>query len=185
MANAPVGDALYFAEQKQSLSQLLYVSKQGLQGLDVGEFRPMLRLHDSQAERQTETFTILWQQFWRWFDLWQFLPHQRAVSSTSVERGEPAAAPVETGLPLAWQEAIELAEELEPLLRACWEAGAAVPEIGFELPESAEGFMAEAAWEGAKVAVFLGDQEKDRAAFVDVGWRGFSADDVAGVLGAL
>jgi hypothetical protein len=45
--------------------------------------------------------------------------------------------------------------------------------------------MAELAWETHQVAVFLLEQEDDRDAFAQAGWRVFSLDEIEAILESL
>ena len=119
-------------------------------------------------------------------NLLQFLDTFEPVTSEVVQLYAPlppapevAVAMPEPALPEAWAEAFEYTmPDCHDLLRACLEAGAPVPVPGYELLDGDHRVvaMAELAWEDLKVAVFLPDQEEDRAVFAQTGWRTFDPD---------
>ena len=64
-------------------------------------------------------------------------------------------------------------------------AAAPSPVVGYELADDAGGVagaMTELAWEAHQVAVFLPEQEDDRAAFTQAGWQTFDLDQIDALL---
>ena len=78
----PAGETYYYIEQNEALTLLLYANKAGMSKMEAETFRPMLRLDDTEPQRKTESFAEDWAAFWRWFDLWQFLPQFAATTTT-------------------------------------------------------------------------------------------------------
>ena len=149
----------------------------------------VLHLHDDEANRSQKDYRRTWNGALRAFNLLQFLPGGFWTTRLGIERqrypefGPKLEPPPEPEVAdAAWREAVEIAAtEVGLLLRELAEAGAPVPEVGFELADDGGTVIAEAeaAWAGAKVALLLPEQE-GAGAFRGAGWRVFGGPDDSG-----
>ncbi len=156
--------------------------------IDPDEVAVVVHLHDDTESRMGKDYRRQWNGVLRLYNLLQFLPGAWWTTKVGVEQqaypefvtvagGGPTVA---IGASAAWSEVLELATaELAGILEQLAEAGAPVPEVGFELAGADGAVVAEAelAWTGPKVVVLTGEQADGATAFASAGWRVVMADD--------
>jgi len=149
------------------------------------EARLVLRLMDTAEGRSAPDFEASWRAFLHTLNLLQFHPGCRVVTSEGIALS--GTTPALTALPPAPRAQVSAAAESQNpvadftdlvtpevlgVVRALLSRGAPPPVAGFELflGDTVAG-MAELAWPGAKVAMFLSGQTQDRDVFVQAGWH--------------
>jgi DEAD/DEAH box helicase domain-containing protein len=129
-----------------------------------------------------------WQEALRSLNLYQFLPHSYAVTTTGHQRGiTPSTARTTSShggnasseCDHQWEQLRELTveDELLPAIERMSQEGWSVPEAGYELENDKGIFvaMAELAWLEAKIAVTVAPE--DAEAFTQAGWTAYSIED--------
>ena len=177
---------------------LMHVPQAALQSGDAAQMTLTLRLDDTAENRAADGFKHTWRRYLLLTNLYQFLPGFVPVTTTYVQQFVPsepepevveeAEAAPEAAIPEEWSEAFEYAPDCRELVLTCIEAAAPPPVVGYELPDDAGGVagaMAELAWEERQIAVFLPDQEDDRAAFTQAGWQTFDLNKIDAILNSL
>jgi DEAD/DEAH box helicase domain-containing protein len=141
-----------------------------------------LRLFDEAVARSAADFEPSWRAFLQAWNLLQFHPGCRVLTSETLEQafGQPATPTVSIPLALVAAEGQSTDGDLELILdpeaqniaRRLVERGIVAPIPGFELMQGdAVQGMAEMAWPHLRIAVLVGTQEQDRSAFEAAGWR--------------
>ena len=143
----------------------------------------IVALHlDDAARSADQDYRREWNGVLRLYNLLQFLPNGWWTTALGVRRDSyPEFTVFEPGTPAPysgkWAEAMSLADvALRSTMEALAVADIPLPEIGFELVDSAGEVIAEAelAWEAELGAVLLAEQEPQL--FAEAGWRTFRAD---------
>lgn len=146
----------------------------------------IMRLNDSQAERQLDRFNLTWQRFLHHLNVWQFLEHFQPVTASliSEEAVKTPVAPlveVEAAHQLQDQDAAwgdvgdDVIDEVVPLVDYMVRTTSTplpLPVVGFELVDNQEQIvgMAELGWLEQRVALLLLEQQLDQSAFSQAGW---------------
>jgi DEAD/DEAH box helicase domain-containing protein len=149
---------------------------------DFHAARLTLRLFDEAVARSAADFEPSWRAFLQAWNLLQFHPGCRVLTSETLEQafGQPATPTVSIPLALVAAEGQSTDGDLELILdpeaqniaRRLVERGIVAPIPGFELMQGdAVQGMAEMAWPHLRIAVLVGTQEQDRSAFEAAGWR--------------
>ena len=167
-----------------------------LAAVDAAEPDALLAvLHVNDALLAETDARALWNGVLRLYNLLQFLPGAWWTTAMGVDRGNYASFGATVGAgdaelnDSAWAEAASLANsELREVLLQMAEMGMPVPEVGFELADSAGRVVAEAelAWPDERLAVLLG--EESTVPFEEADWQvvaAGSSDLVATLAAAL
>lgn len=174
-----------------------------LSSLDVNRHRKLedigslvvLNLDDQKSSGST-SLKGSWIESLRLFNLYQFLPHFYAVTASMVAKGyspdfprlSTVASSGEASYQSAqWDELRQLLAEdsLLPAIAQMEREDWPIPEAGYELvgDRGAVVATAELAWQGAKVAVTLNDE--DRNGFRTEGWTAFNCTEFLSSLDTL
>ncbi|MDR0380715.1 MAG: DUF1998 domain-containing protein [Oscillospiraceae bacterium] len=148
-------------------------------------------LDDSKANR-TEKYESEWNDFWRFYNVLQFLKSFTAVSVNGLKdavynrvpwmvQTAPETASAEGATAWSAETLVQLIDDRAKAFAAkCAELAIAAPDtIGYELEDKNGTVVGEAemAWERHKVVFLLEEQEKNMEAFVAAGWKILAADD--------
>jgi DEAD/DEAH box helicase domain-containing protein len=145
----------------------------------LAPLRVYLRLFDEAVGRADAAFEASWRAFLQSWNLLQFHPGCRVVTSEGIAEGGEVVPAVEVaGAAVAAEPRdaratilADVSEGLRPLVAALLARGAAAPVAGYELFQGARvAGMAELAWPDAQVAVLVGEQQLDADAFRAAGW---------------
>jgi DEAD/DEAH box helicase domain-containing protein len=145
-----------------------------------------LRLEDDHESRLEPNYQLAWQRLLSSWNLLQFHPEVRVVTSSQLQDLVSVVATPETmAPPVAATTLSSLADpSCHPVLTRCEELGLAAPVVGFELLWALRVVAdAELAWPDKKVAVLLFDDEG--TAFEAAGWRWFLPEEVEKVVEVL
>ncbi|HVS12136.1 MAG TPA: DEAD/DEAH box helicase [Planctomycetota bacterium] len=178
-------------QEDGELTRLARVRREEAAAGAFDELRMVLRLFDHAEARSDGDFRRSWRAWLSDWNLLQFHPDLRVLSSEAMAGGwgapageepreaRPAAEAAEQA-DRAADEAARLRELLElataearPLIAAVAAADLPLPEVGFELQVGSASRArpeAELAWPEASVAVLAGGQVADRQAFERDGW---------------
>jgi DEAD/DEAH box helicase domain-containing protein len=139
-----------------------------------------------------------WNEALRLLNLYQFLPHVYAITTTAINQGQQpllADPPVSQKQPASAVTAADqgwvdlrsavLDEDLLVALDQMEQESWPRPEVGYELANERGKVIAEAelAWPGAKVAVLLTDDDQD--VWAQAGWCAFTVDQFASAMGTI
>ena len=142
----------------------------------------LVALHVNDASLAEVDARALWNGILRLYNLLQFVPGAWWTTALGVDRGNYASFGATVGVEDAqlrdseWTEAVSLvSSELREMLLQMAQMGMPVPEVGFELADSAGRVVAEAelAWPDVRLAVLLG--EESAAPFEAAGWQALPA----------
>jgi DEAD/DEAH box helicase domain-containing protein len=150
------------------------------------KIRVLLRLEDDHESRLEPNYQLAWQRLLSSWNLLQFHPEVRVVTSSQLQDLVSVVATPETmAPPVAATTLSSLADpSCHPVLTRCEELGLAAPVVGFELLWALRVVAdAELAWPDKKVAVLLFDDEG--TAFEAAGWRWFLPEEVEKVVEVL
>jgi DEAD/DEAH box helicase domain-containing protein len=128
-----------------------------------------------------------WVEVLRLLNLYQFLPHVYAVTTTATEQGNQSllAQPTRTSMKASntseeteWEQICQLVEErLLPSLDRMRQEFWPLPEVGYELGDNSGSVIADAelAWIDQRIAIVL--TLEDQIAFSKNGWKVFNLDE--------
>jgi DEAD/DEAH box helicase domain-containing protein len=183
-----------FQQYRNPIHLLIYKPDEARNISDICEHtHVVIRLDDRMENRNQPDFKIAWRRSLLALNLFQFLPSFDIRSTEQIMHfpnfaigRRPERVIIEEGE--NWDGVYDLvAFECVPLLNQCQELGSDLPVVGYELINT-DGLvvaMAEFAWEGDKIAVFLPGQDEDVQLFIDHGWQAFfhtQADELLGII---
>lgn len=158
--------------------------------LDATGSLVLLQLNDAPSGNP-DPLKASWNEALRLLNLYQFLPHVYATTTTAIQQGQPpllanppAAAPVADE---GWANLRELVldEALLPAIAQMEQEHWPWPEAGYELADDRGKVIAEAelAWPQNRVAVLLTDDDQDACA--QAGWYAFTVAEFLAAMGTI
>ena len=153
--------------------------KEALRNREISRMAVVTRLYDNRAldgKIRTEEFRKFWNTFISLYNIFQFLPDTRFVTSCGIKRNLYAGffeAPLVNELDEILCLVID--SRVKDLVEKIYEQGLLLPEVGFEITGKHEQVIGEAelAWPNKKVCLLLEDMKEMALVFKKQEWNVF------------